>query len=393
MHKFIVFTINKIFTMKNYYNFTVNDFIDDESFRNYVLRKSPSDIIFWTTWISENREKKEAIDEAEKLVHLLAAGVNLSLSDNAINEEWQKLYYRIGDDSLKNKFKKPTLIPFKGINYKWLLAAAASIAIFMATFFLLKKDILTKETNFSAQIFDKSNNKSENVLTIPIIAENEESIIKTPFGKTQKIILPDGSTVLLNANSALRFSKNWSKSADRIVWLDGEAEFSVKHYDLPQRAAQKFIVNTKGVNVEVIGTRFNLMSRAEKCKIALYEGTIQLYLTKHPEQERIAIEPNEIAQIDNGVVVRISQIKKIEVYQAWTKQHFEFDNTPLSEVALLVENTYGLKFVFKEESLKNKRLTASIPDDDVDVLVKVICQIFNIKTQQSNSEIIFENKN
>ncbi len=379
--------------MKNYHNFTVNDFIDEDSFRNYVLRKSPSDIIFWTTWISDNPQRREAIEEAEKLVHMLAAGVNLSLSDNAINEEWQKLSYRIGGDSSKNKFKKPTLIPFKGIKFKWLLATAAGIAIFMTAFFLLKKDILTKETNFSNQIFDKSNNKLENVLTNPIIAENEESIIKTPFGKTQKIFLPDGSIVLLNANSTLRFSKNWSKSADRMVWLDGEAEFSVKHYDLPQGAAQKFIVNTKGVNVEVIGTKFNLMSRAEKCKIALYEGVIQLHLTNHPEQESIAIEPNEIAQIDNGVVVRISQIKKIEVYQAWTKQHFEFDNTPLSEVALLVENTYGLKFVFKDESLKTKRLTASIPDDDVDVLVKVICQIFNIKTQQSNSEITFENKN
>ncbi len=376
--------------MKNYHNFTVNDFIDDESFRNYVLRKSPSDIAFWTTWIKENQCSEE-IEEAQKIINLLADEANFSLSDNAINEEWQKLSYRIGEDSPTNKLNKSR--PFKAINHKWYWVAAASITIFMVTLFIFKNDNMIKSSDFSAKILDESNNKLENILPNPVITESEEGIIKTPFGKTKRIILPDGSIVLLNANSTLRFSKNWSKSADRIVWLAGEAEFSVKHYNLPQGVSQKFIVNAKGVNVEVIGTRFNLMSRAEKCRIALYEGNIQLHLTMHPEHESIAIAPNEIAQIDNGAVIRISPIKKIEVHQAWTKQHFEFDNTPLSEVANLVENTYGLKFTFKEESLKTKRLTASIPDDNVDVLVKVICQIFNIKTQKTNGEIIFENKN
>jgi transmembrane sensor len=175
--------------------------------------------------------------------------------------------------------------------------------------------------------------------------------------------------------------------------LTGEAEFLVKHYDLPQGAAQKFIVHTEGVNVEVIGTRFNLMSRGEKCKLALYEGKVELLLTKHPEQESITITPNEVVQVDNGAVVRISEIKKVAVYKAWTKAHFEFDDTPLSEVALLVENTYGIKFIFKENTLKTKRLTASIPDDDVAILVKIIANIFNIKAQQNGKEITFDNKN
>ena len=64
--------------------------------------------------------------------------------------------------------------------------------------------------------------------------------------------------------------------------------------------------------------------------------------------------------------------------------------TSLSE-KLAIKKFYD-KFIFKEEALKNKRLTASIPDDDVAVLVKVICQIFNIKNQQNAKEIIFDNK-
>lgn len=399
--------------MMDYQYFTVNDFADDRRFQNYVLRKNAADMGFWTQWVSENPNKKETIAEAEKLVLLLAAEAKATsfesdknlLSSSDKTEEWQKLWSRINTEPQESTVKEvveiSVLQPIKGGKNKWIWAAAASISLLATAFFIFKKDNPSPDNlgaspyqgDFTSISTDKKDTlkveKGKIATELPPIFETS---IKTHFGKTQKVTLPDGSTVLLNANSLLRFSKNWSKTADRIVWLDGEAEFSVKHYDLKVGQAQKFIVNTEGVKVEVVGTRFNLMSRAEMCKLALYEGKVQLLLNKHPEQESIAIAPNEIVQVDNGAVVRISPIKKVEVHQAWTKQHFEFDDTPLSEVALMVENTYGFKFIFKNEKLKNKRLTASIPDDDVAVLVKVISQIFNIKTQRNGKEIIFENK-
>lgn len=391
--------------MMDYQYFTVNDFVDDVGFRNYVLRKNATDIGFWTQWLNENPNKKETVAEAEKLVLLLAAEANTASLESTKNlvsssektEEWEKLWSRINivpQDSLV-EIEQLVLQPVKGGKNKWIWAAAASVGLLATAFFIFKKHAPPQYqgvfTSISTDKKDASKVEKEEIISKAALANNAEIFIKTPFGKTQKVTLPDGSTVLLNANSQLRFSKNWSKTEDRKVWLDGEAEFSVKHYDLKAGEAQKFIVNTEGVKVEVVGTRFNLMSQAEKCKLALYEGKVKLLLNKHPEQESISIAPNEIVQVDNGDVVRISPIKKVEVYQAWTKQYFEFDDAPLSEVAIMVEHSYGLKFIFKDEKLKNKRLTASIPDDDVVVLVKVISQIFNIKTQRNGKEIIFEN--
>ena len=379
----------------DYQYYTVNDFADDERFRNYVLRKKASDIAFWTYWIAENPHKKELIAVAEKLVLLLAAEATPSVSNNDATEEWQKLWTRIHTVSSENALEndQPTLQAIKGGRYRWAWTVAASVALLALTFLLLPKNTSPQYQSVFTTKTDTRQPEKETGVTSVASANDAETMYKTPFGKTQKLTLPDGSSVILNANSKLRFSKNWSKTADRVVWLEGEAEFSVQHYDLPNGASQKFVVNTEGVKVEVIGTRFNLMSRGEKCKLALYEGKVQLQLTKHPEGESIAIAPNEVVQVDNGVVVRIIPIKKVEVYQAWTKQHFEFDDTPLSEVALLVENNYGFKFIFKDNDLKMKRLTVSIPDDDVAVLAKVIAQIFNIKTQKNGKEIIFENKN
>lgn len=383
--------------MNDYQYYSVNDFIDDVGFRNYVLRKNEVDIAFWTQWIAGNAHKKEAVAEAEKLVLLFAAQTPPSVSNTETSQEWQKLWTRIESQKEKTEVEKtsfePDLQPIKDGRNRWWWAAAASVALLATAFFVFNKNTAPHSHSLAEAKTDTFKVEKEKTRTTIDFSGNTETTIKTPFGKTQQVTLPDGSTVLLNANSQLRFSKNWSKTESRLVWLNGEAEFSVKHYDLPQGAAQKFIVHTEGVKVEVIGTRFNLSSRGEKCKLALYEGKVELQLTKHPDQERIAITPNEVVQVDNGAVVRILPIKKVEVHQAWTKQHFEFDDTPLSEVALLVENTYGVKFVFKEETLKNKRLTASIPDDDVSVLAKVICQIFDIKTRQNAKQIIFETKN
>jgi transmembrane sensor len=383
--------------MKDYQYYAVNDFVDDAGFRNYVLRKEASDIAFWAQWIAENAHKKELIAEAEKLIFLFAAQTPTHVSSAETSQEWQKLWARIETQPQESGVEQPVLEPvlqsIKGGKGRWLWAAAASVALLATTFLFFKKNGTPQYKSISEAKTDTF--KVEKEKTTPTIdfSDKTETAIKTPFGKTQEVTLPDGSTVLLNANSQLRFSKKWSKTETRMVWLTGEAEFLVKHYDLPQGAAQKFIVHTEGVNVEVIGTRFNLMSRGEKCKLALYEGKVELLLTKHPEQESITITPNEVVQVDNGAVVRISEIKKVAVYKAWTKAHFEFDDTPLSEVALLVENTYGIKFVFKENALKTKRLTASIPDDDVAILVKIIANIFNIKAQQNGKEITFDNKN
>jgi ferric-dicitrate binding protein FerR (iron transport regulator) len=387
--------------MMDYQYFTVNDFADDVGFRNYVLRKNSTDIAFWTQWLDAHPNKKEMAAEAEKLVLLLAAEARTTdkntISSSEKAEEWDKLWSRINTETSTHvtEVEIPVLQPIKGGKNRWLWVAAASLALLVsATFFISKKDTPPQyKDDLTAISKDKKDTLiigKEKLLPTAKITDNTEFSIKTPFGKTKQVTLPDGSTVLLNANSQLRFPKNWSKTADRMVWLDGEAEFSVKHYDLEAGQKQKFIVYTEGVKVEVVGTRFNLMSRAEKCKLALYEGKVQLLLNKHPEQESIAIDPNEVVQVDNGAVVRILPIKKIEVYQAWTKQHFEFDDTPLSEVASMVENTYGYTFIFKDEKLKTKRLTASIPDDDVAVLMKVISQIFNIKTQNNGKEILLE---
>jgi hypothetical protein len=130
--------------MKEYQYYTINDFVDDVSFRNYVLRKKATDIAFWAQWITENAHKKELIAEAEKLVLLFAAQTPPSVSSNETSQEWQKLWARIETQPQENVIEQPVLEPvlqpIKGGKNRWLWAAAASVALLATTFLFFKKN-------------------------------------------------------------------------------------------------------------------------------------------------------------------------------------------------------------------------------------------------------------
>lgn len=121
--------------------------------------------------------------------------------------------------------------------------------------------------------------------------------VRTGFGETRSLTLPDGSGVTLNANSALRFPRfgfgEWTVATDaahknpRTVELTGEADFSVRH--LPDH--QPFVVRTsKGLNVTVLGTQFTVFSRERATRVALRSGRVQL-MTEQKKGHRSSWPP------------------------------------------------------------------------------------------------------
>jgi transmembrane sensor len=94
----------------------------------------------------------------------------------------------------------------------------------------------------------------------------------TSFGMTRNILLEDGSEVTLNANSTLKVPKNLLTSESREVWIEGEGFFSIAKK--PNRV--RFLVHTDNLNVEVLGTKFNVNNRRGNTEVVLSEGSIRL---------------------------------------------------------------------------------------------------------------------
>ena len=211
--------------------------------------------------------------------------------------------------------------------------------------------------------------------------------LRTDFGKVKEVILPDGSSVILNGNSSLKYAYSW-KDAPREVWLDGEAFFHVKH-KTDHSGFKVYLGGHK--TIEVLGTEFNVSERALKSSIFLKSGKIMLHLASKTHLENISLKPGELVELE-GNDVKSAVPKKVanpEKYYGWTKSKWILDGTSLREMLVKLEENYGVQVETENETLLEKRVSGSIPlsSNDADTLIADIANLFELKISKENKKI------
>lgn len=173
---------------------------------------------------------------------------------------------------------------------------------------------------------------------------------KTGYGEMKTIVLPDSSVVILNSNSSLRIPEQWADESGRQVWLEGEAYFQVNKQ--PATAA-KFVVHTRQVDVEVLGTKFNINTRRQRAVVALEEGKVRLSMHGNDsailvKKAPVIMRPGQVVVVNSAQEASINEEKLVATHSSWTRHEFHFDHTRLDEVARLVEDTYGYRMQMED---------------------------------------------
>src|ERR687885_976470 len=197
--------------------------------------------------------------------------------------------------------------------------------------------------------------------------------VQTSFGETRRLTLPDGSVVVLNANSSLRYSRwfgsSWFNNPtglgksftgtgeatqhQRTVELTGEADFSVRH--LPDQ--ERFVVLTpKGLNVTVLGTQFTVYSRERGTRVALRSGRVEL-TTPQPTRSPLLMKPGDLATLNRQGKLALTRTAHPEAMAAWVDHRFEFERTSLREVAQLLQENYGLTVTITSAQLATRTIS------------------------------------
>ncbi|UJH68561.1 FecR family protein [Allomuricauda sp. SCSIO 65647] len=190
-----------------------------------------------------------------------------------------------------------------------------------------------------------------------------------PFGQTFQLRLSDGTKVWLNAGSKLRFPQSFVNSdRKRIVYLEGEAFF-----DVVTNKDKPFVVNTQEIDVEVLGTQFNISSYETDDFIAttLVEGVVKVYETRTPENG-IQLSPNFQANYDKfGNHFSKAEVDT-DVHTAWMQGRLIIDNLRFSEILIRLERRYFVKFVNRAESLNDEIYKGEFVDEDIESVLKTI---------------------
>lgn len=209
----------------------------------------------------------------------------------------------------------------------------------------------------------------------------EFSKISTEYGEVKRITLPDGSLVVLNANSTINIPDKWSEKSDRQLWLDGEAYFQITKKPLTK---QKFIVHTPEIDIEVLGTKFNVNTRHKYSIVSLEEGKVQLSVHGNVKQllearQPVVMKPGDVAVINNTHKIEINGERLVKYRSGWSRNEFHFDGTTLSDIAKMIKDDYGYSMEANDKSLFQKKISGDLRAANLEELIKVLEVTFGIK--------------
>jgi len=192
--------------------------------------------------------------------------------------------------------------------------------------------------------------------------------ITSPPGIRSQVVLPDGSRVWLNAESTIKFHVPFSKDS-RNVDLMGEAFF-----DVAKNPKQPFVVHSGNVDVKVLGTRFNYKAFKEdkNIEVVLEEGKIALSLNSNSGNKEAVLKPGDLAIIEKESGETSISNQKINKYIAWHTGRLVFENTPMSEVALMLERWYGVEVIVQDPKILNYRFTTTFDNESLFHVIELL---------------------
>ena len=342
-----------------YTKYNKEDFLKDEYFQKWLLDPDPMVTRFWESWLEKHPEKREVIEQASKIMRSIDFRRD-ELPEKDFDEMWMNIIEKRSKRQGQLKTVEPRLQQKRAFLQT---VAAAFIGLLMlsgAWYYLTDQHLKVKYMNH--------------------------------FGETQSILLPDNSTVQLNANSTLYYKDNWEDKGRREVWLEGEAFFSVRKQTASGDAAVprqvKFVVHSGDLNIEVLGTKFNVKRRRGTTQVILKSGKVGL--TSRVNNHRIEMTPGERVDYVEAEQQYIKEVVNPDPLTAWRNNRLIFDDTPLTEIAALLEDNYGMKVKILDDELRNRRFTGTSPVDNIDILLTKLSKIFYLKVSKDGKTVMIE---
>lgn len=280
-----------------------------------------------------------------------------------ISEKLEELWYKIKASNeapviyIETEQPKPA--------FKWQWAAAAILVLGMACSLFYIREF--KQRDEAARLVMHT--------------------IHIPYGTTQKLVMPDGTKVTLNAGSEFTYPETFSKNT-REVSLNGEGFFEVT-----KNPKKPFLVHTKKLTVKVLGTVFNVKAYNDDktTETTLLKGKVKVELKNNPEKTIILL-PNEKLMVSNNLpqttavanhnvnvakieyqVITLPRVKPEEIKEtAWLDNRILFTNELFEDVAKQIERKYNVQVAFEDQALKTEQISGLLDQEPLQKAMQII---------------------
>ncbi len=207
---------------------------------------------------------------------------------------------------------------------------------------------------------------------------------QTGYAQVLPVTLPDGSTATLNANSRLQLLRPWLgrfMDRERLVWLQGEANFKITH----QPNNQPFVVRTDNpLDVVVLGTEFAVTARPLRFRVALHTGKVILRAYNGRAQHPLALRPGDVFSQTRQQKARLQHRQPTQRLVTWQDHEFIFDHTSLPDVLTMVDEQFGVSVQLAHDSLAKAQITGRFRAREADELLLAITTVTGYRLVEQN---------
>ncbi|WP_455586083.1 FecR family protein [Bacteroides sp.] len=206
--------------------------------------------------------------------------------------------------------------------------------------------------------------------------------IYVPKGDMQTIIFQDGTKVILNADSRLKYTPGF-KLFSREVELEGEAYFEVA-----KNKIRPFTVHTSGVDIKVLGTKFNIKAYNDESDITttLNQGHVRV---SDMRGEALELFPGEqiVYEKKNGTMYKRS-LENVSDYSAWKTNSLCFTDTRLDHISKELSRKFNKEIVLMDPSLENSIYTISFNNMPLDSILEDLTRISPVRYEKVDDKIL-----
>lgn len=217
-----------------------------------------------------------------------------------------------------------------------------------------------------------------------LLTDSSLESIMVDKGKKKEVVFQDGSSVVLNSCSSIKYPHRFGL-AERRIELEGEA-----YFDIESNKLRPFVVEMNdGTEIRVLGTQFNVSAYNEsnEINITLIDGSIEF---KDPRQT-ILMSADEHLKYDRTTkAITVSKFRDSERITSWIDDILYFRDTPLSEVLATLERRYDVKFQITDASLPEFTYSMkSHPGSTLESVLNDLESISSVRfTKQGNTYIV-----
>lgn len=226
---------------------------------------------------------------------------------------------------------------------------------------------------------------SAHLHTLHSLPTEMEYIVEADKGQRANMTLPDGTKVWLNSHTQLSYKSDYGIN-DRIVKLVGEAFFEVA-----KDKKHRFIVKTEGLDVEALGTSFNIKAYREDKEViaSLFTGNIRATTIKHS----ITLFPDQQVCFNrNKGELKVDSSENVTYARMWRNNELAFEGETLNDIAIRLNRLYNVHIEFKSDEIKKYRFSGVIKNNSLDNVFEIISLTSPIMYETRGDTIILSEK-